>query len=68
MSETSTMTNKQLKLRLETLADILGGKPNFSLSSSTENILDYLKVLAVYRRFDLEATRRELKNERGRKT
>lgn len=56
------MTNKQLRLRLETLIDICGGVPNFTLNSSVENILDRLRILIVYRRYDIEATRRELKN------
>ena len=58
------ITKKQIKSQLEELTNICGeGSPTLS-DCSIEYILEYLRMAMIYRRFDLEAVKRELANER----
>lgn len=55
------MTKKQLKLELESLVRLAAKDKNLKCSPTIEHDLNDLRVFIKYLRFDLEATRRELK-------
>lgn len=59
MKQKRQITAECLKMKLRKLVCIFGGTP-VEVDLSIEDLLDLLRVLAVYRRFDLGATKREL--------
>ncbi len=62
MPDKKPITRKCIRSELEELVIISGGNKKRLSRSSIADTLDYLKVLLVYRRFDIEATKRELRN------
>ena len=53
---------ENIKSELEELIVISGGNLNRKLNYSVEDLLYSLRVYIVYNRFDLKATKRELKD------
>lgn len=64
MSREKSITATVLKAELKVLIHVFGGAGQIPPDQSIEELLGILKVLAVYRRFDLEAIKRELKHAR----
>ena len=60
------ISNEDIKLQLRRLIDKSGGRTDIPQSASIEELFDILKVLTIYVQFDLEATRRELRNAIGK--
>lgn len=61
------LTKKQIKLELESLILLVDNGSSVPLVFSIKEDIDYLRMCILYNRFDLEATRRELRIARGLK-
>ncbi len=60
------ITKECTKLRLRNLICKSGGRTDIPTTASIEELFDILKVLIIYVQFDLESTRRELRNAVGK--
>ncbi|KKN77423.1 hypothetical protein LCGC14_0359820 [marine sediment metagenome] len=60
------ITSKHIKLQLRGLIDKSDGKINIPSTASIEELFEILEVFIIYTQFDLEATRRELRNAIGK--
>ena len=53
---------ENIKSRLEELIVISGGHISYKSSPSVEDLLGTLRVYIIYNKFDLKATKRELRD------
>ncbi len=60
------ITKECIKLRLRNLIEKSGGRIDIPTTASIEELFEILKVLIIYVQFDLEATKRELRNAIGK--